>query len=476
MSVGSSSTHRPLFDGARRPDALSWARWAAYAFMLTMPWAGVFVRTMNPHDVARIAQTVVMVIAAVGWVQLGMPWRPREPLARLAIYGVMLMAAASVGFAPHLGPAGLEVTAWMLLAMVAIVFARSPMPTLLRELPPVIALAAALSVCLELPGMAFQLSSGHVPLARDFGFMYMNHRFFNHLQTLLLPLALLPLLLPAARWARVAAWFGLVGGLVLLWRTGGRGTLIALALVAVGLPLLLQEQRHRILRVYRFAALATAVGYGMIFHVLPLLAGYTADDAGSALQRVAGVNDFARVYLWERALADVRAHPWLGLGPMHYALAGNPYAAHPHNMALQVAAEWGVPMLLALGAAVGFIAVTRGRAVRRLSAAASDPASAATVAVALCAAIAGVVDSLVSGTLVMPVSQTWWIVAAGLAVAGPRSASNIVDTHAAIHRAVAVAIVVVHLGLAVSTFIQANKPFTGEPVGMIPRYWGNGQF
>ena len=475
MRVGAPPTDRSSTGETAEPEVSCWTRWSAYAFMLTMPWAGVFARTMNPHDVARLAQTVVMVIAALAWMQLDTPWLPRKPGARRAVQGVMLLASGSIAFAPHLGPAGLEATAWMLLAMLAFVFARSPMATLLRELPPVIALAAALSVCLELPGMAFQLSNGRVPLARDFGFMYMNHRFLNHLQTLLLPLTLLPLLLPVARWARVAAWFGLVGGLVLLWRTGGRGTLIALGLVAFALPLLLREQRSRILRVELLAALATALGYGALFHAMPLLAGLVAEDGGSALQRVVGVNDFARVYLWERALADVRAHPWLGLGPMHYALSGNPYAAHPHNSALQVAAEWGVAMLLALSALLGAIAVTRWRDVRQLSAARTDPSSATMVAVALCAATAGVVDSLVSGTLVMPVSQTWWLVAMGLAMNGKGAAPDINGGDLVARRAVAVTLIVLHLGLAAAALVVANKPFTEEAVGMFPRYWGNGQ-
>jgi O-antigen ligase len=209
---------------------------------------------------------------------------------------------------------------------------------------------------------------------------------------------------------------------------------------------------------------------------LLLLAGLASDDGGSALQRVVGVNDFARVYLWERALADIRAHPWLGLGPMHYALAGNPYAAHPHNSALQVAAEWGVPTLVILSALIVAVVAARWQDVRQRSATESDPSAVALVAVALCAVIAGVVDSLVSGTLVMPVSQTWWLVAAGLAMAGPRAAPRVSDGRVIFQRGLAVTIVVLHLGLAMSTFVEANKPVTGDAVGMIPRYWGNGQF
>lgn len=63
----------------------------------------------------------------------------------------------------------------------------------------------------------------------------------------------------------------------------------------------------------------------------------------------------ARWEVWQSAIAMIRDHPWLGVGPNHFgtvhpAYAG-PHSGHlrdPHNVYLRVAAEWGVPAALAL--------------------------------------------------------------------------------------------------------------------------------
>ena len=63
----------------------------------------------------------------------------------------------------------------------------------------------------------------------------------------------------------------------------------------------------------------------------------------------------ARWEVWQSALAMIRDHPWLGVGPNHFATTHPAYAGpnsghlrDPHNVYLRVAAEWGVPAALAL--------------------------------------------------------------------------------------------------------------------------------
>jgi hypothetical protein len=98
-------------------------------------------------------------------------------------------------------------------------------------------------------------------------------------------------------------------------------------------------------------------------------------------------------------------------------------------------------------------------------------------AVCLLAAAVGCIDSLVSGTLVMPVSQMWWIVAAGCMMSEPATQGTSARQSAGPERRLAAAVVVaVHLSLATYTYLLATKPWSAGPLAMFPRYWGNGQF
>lgn len=445
--------------------------------MLSMPWATVFLGSMSPHDGARIFQTLIMCLSAWAWVQLGIPWRPRRGLSRYMLLALALVAFASVLAAPHLPQAALEASATILLVMMSLVFARTPLPTLCIELPPVLALAGLLSLLMELPRVVFRYTDGLVPAASDLGFMYMNHRFLNHVESILLPLLLLPLLMPAARWARIAAWIGLAGGLALLWRTGGRGTLIAFTVFALALPWLLRAQAGRIVRTMAVALAWGTATYLLLFVLPNHLLGLDDTTTGSAAHRLAGVNDAARLYLWKLAWQDILDHPLLGVGPMHYAHLKNLMAAHPHNSVLQLASEWGVPATTLL------VVLMAMQFVRRLVSVCHQPAESpvrAFTAVCVLTTLVGCIDSLVSGTLVMPVSQTWWFVAAGCAMAiADRERDDESARPARIRRAgpmLALALAATFLCLTAITFVQATRPGSEVPLGMFPRYWNNGQF
>lgn len=445
--------------------------------MLSMPWATVFLGQMSPHDGARILQTLVMCLAAWAWAALGAPWRPLDATPRYLLLTLVLVSGASVLTAPYLRYSALEASATVLLILLAVVFARTPLTTLCIELPPVLALAGLLSLLMELPRVVFRYADGLVPAASDLGFMYMNHRFLNHVESILLPLLLLPLLLPVARWVRVASWIGLAGGLALLWRTGGRGTLIAFTAFAFGLPWLLNTQARLILRTMAIAFASGAAIYMLLF-VLPIyLLGLQDTITGNAAQRLTGVNDATRIHLLKLAWQSTAEHPWLGIGPMHYAHLMYPRAAHPHNSVMQMMSEWGVPAAVI---AMALLVRLLMRRIDEIRAQLDGSSARIFTAVCLLTTLVGCIDSLVSGTLVMPVSQTWWYVAAGCAAAtvgGQDNLRSCVSTGARRTAfAVAGTLVAIHLLLSGITFLLATRPGDGVPVGMIPRYWGNGQF
>ena len=60
-----------------------------------------------------------------------------------------------------------------------------------------------------------------------------------------------------------------------------------------------------------------------------------------------------RTWLWKQSLEYARDNPVLGIGPMNFACLGpEGRVGRPHNLAMQIVSEWGIPalgILLSLG-------------------------------------------------------------------------------------------------------------------------------
>jgi hypothetical protein len=136
-------------------------------------------------------------------------------------------------------------------------------------------------------------------------------------------------------------------------------------------------------------------------------------------------NPSGRELLITAAWSAAQAHPWLGLGPMHFAALPGLLSAHPHNAALQIAAELGLPALaLAAWASVKLLAVARRTAV------AASPQQAWLAQGALLALLAAGALAMLDGVHVMPVSQSLLAILIGLAI-GLRPASGLADAESA---------------------------------------------
>jgi O-antigen ligase len=254
---------------------------------------------------------------------------------------------------------------------------------------------------------AAMLANGAPPDMQALFVGFSNARFFNHAQTALLPLGIL-LYLQApqgsgwrrASFALAAIWWAF---LVL---TQARASMLALG---AGCMLVLVARRSLalpFLKAMALSALAGAVLYALAFVLLPMLAGMPSFDTVSiTLQRTAADPASGRLPLWKLAGQLMAAHPWLGIGPQHYAHEETmvKWAAHPHNFVLQIGAEWGLPALLCLLAAI--VIGMRGlvRSGKRIAAADLPAQQSLTVLLATGAAI--LVDGLFSGVIVMPQSQ-----------------------------------------------------------------------
>lgn len=155
-----------------------------------------------------------------------------------------------------------------------------------------------------------------------------------------------------------------------------------------------------------------ALGVGaLLFAVLFVwLPAWMGQDA-TLENRLSNIADLSgRGELWAMAWAQIQAHPWLGIGPMHLAAIPMKFGAHPHNAILQLAAEWGVPAALALllPAVLGM-----QRLLTRLRQRATPNLLQVCLTASLLAASA---QSMVDGVIVIPYTQIWLALVTGWAM------------------------------------------------------------
>lgn len=392
------------------------AQAALMAYLVLVPWGPAMWVDRTGHDTARLLQMLLwalcgVALAAGGGQGLG------GRRARWAGLGVLLAALVLAARAPQPVWAGLEVALWtgmVAAAMLAAELARRDGPwrrALAWTLLSAALLQGGLEVLLALLGQL----QGIAPSAGLVGSGYDNLRFFNHVQTLSLPLAAMaPAWLERRRGAEVMALVALAAGGAALWASGGRATLAGLVAGAAVAAMFGGRAGWPTLRRVLVALPLAALLYGLVWHWMPEWVGAVPvsgpESAQGMGQRMASsVNDNARLALWREALEQWQQSPWLGLGPMHLAQWPNPRAMHPHQMVLQGLAEWGTVFMVAvLGLTLGWLA-RRWRQGRTLAGADRAAATGAWLAV-----VASLVDAQFSGNAVMPVSQVWLGVAWGV--------------------------------------------------------------
>jgi O-antigen ligase len=321
----------------------------------------------------------------------------------------------------------------------------------------------------------------------DLALGYDNYRFFNHVQTVALPLlALQAQDARLGRPVRWAAWFAMAVYWAFVFCSGARGTAFAVFFaVAICVPFLGWRTGWSVIRALLVGAAAGAVAYVVLFFVLPVWAGYpvtvAADRAVASL-----TSDNARLLLWDVAMQQIMASPWLGVGPMHYAHYPNPKATHPHNIYLQVAAEWGIPMLIALLAMAGRGLLKLRQTIRSLPA---GPVQSEGAGLWICC-IAVLADGAVSGNFVMPVSQMWIAFALAWTIAwirlhGSERDARPADRHSMTRSRLAAAVLAlsqVWLIAAVwheATDLDAHLSDVRKDLGNAkknPRFWSDGWF
>lgn len=246
---------------------------------------------------------------------------------------------------------------------------------------------------------------------------FVNRRFLNQWQSWMLPLlpALLYSAVPRCRpWlfqAFIILFFGLFWAL--LFHTAGRGTLYGLVGSSLIIALLFGRPGIKWVGIQ---VLAAALGLVLAALILDMNLPGASDGVGRQAHLMTADSP-GRVMLWGASAELVRENPWLGIGPMQFAALLPSVAAHPHSFPIQIAVEWGLPAALLLGAAV-FWGLFRWLAfARNRIRAAACPAWERFYILSLTGSIltAGG-HSLVSGIVVMPISQLMLVLICGLAL------------------------------------------------------------
>jgi len=270
---------------------------------------------------------------------------------------------------------------------------------------------------------AAALSSGIMPDAYSLTVGFSHPRFFNHAQTVLLPLVVLLSLqaLKGGAWRRAA--FALAAfWWAILFLTEARASVLGLAMGCVLAFAVCRAGARSFLKAMLFTALAGMLVYVLVFMLLPMLLGMEPYSAvTNVVQRTAADPTSRRNLLWQLAAQLIAAHPWLGVGPHHFAHEGAAlsWGAHPHNFALQIGAEWGLPALLCLLGAIGIGMLALVRCAKHIAPA--DLSGQQTLATMLAAGAAILVDGLLSGVIVMPQSQMAIVLYLGCAAGWMRS-------------------------------------------------------
>jgi O-antigen ligase len=385
---------------------------ALLAFLFLMPWVLYPVHDRSPHDVARLIAMVVTVLAAasLGWIAFPMRRIRGVSVMFMALVTLMSSAVMSAVASPVQEAAFRELFYFVGLFCVSVMVA---MRADHRQEERIFLLAcvwgsatySVLVLTLLLSGMAAQATG----LREDVFVGYANYRFFNHVQSIALPVVAIATTIAGSVAMRRCAWFSLVTGFAFLFFLGGRATLCGLTIGWLLCAVCARRTAMPVMRNLLLSAFAGLALYVLLFILAPLVLGMPADRLDAS--RTGSVH--ARFELWRLAWEYIVSSPWLGIGPMHYAHHVNPEAAHPHNAYLQIAAEWGVPVAV-LVIAMALTGMHRFMSrLRRIT----DEHEALIGTGLLLALTSALVDAFFSGNLVMPVSQLWFAMAVGWAFA-----------------------------------------------------------
>lgn len=312
-------------------------------------------------------------------------------------------------------------------------------------------------------------------------------RFFNQVQSWLLPL--LPLLIFLSQKEEMlfhnfiltltAGWW------MMLFASGGRGTLLGIFIGLITMHILWPNTSKPALNAHVKAACFGILLYLLLFFILSNL----LDPASSVYETQAGANIIrdsgtsGRLYLWEHAFAKFLQSPLLGEGPLSLACSPGDQliAAHPHSSFFQLLAEWGLPATLIV--LFLFIIGLRGWKNSSKEHIVNQDSISILYPFLFLSLITATVHSLLSGVIVMPMSQTVMSLVLGWMIGIRYSTTLQKNTTYKYKRSYEVTLCIVTLcalyivmtGISRDVFSIEEEQRTYTKSKLLPRVWQQGR-
>jgi O-antigen ligase len=384
----------------------------SFYLIVTSGW--ILIPGMDFYDAKRVLQ-IAMIEFTLIFALLCRPLRAQTAalirevpaFVRLAIALVFGFGLASALAAQNVFYGLTEVSLYFGLCMLVFVTAASArmlgarMLTLMAVF--LLVLGSLVSIT-EIIGLVVHWNFGQPATSHTLFLRFSHPRFFNQLQSWLMPLMVLPMLAFTGRPVlRGIATLNLIFWWALLFYSGGRGSMLGL-FCAYGFVFLLLIKNQQFSRWRNFQLIALLSGIAVYMAVI-FIPQFLGADTGTAIAGSVGraaANSSGRINYWRDFLQLLAERPLLGIGPGSAPCADTmSYFAHPHNFYLQLAVEWGV--VAGMAAATVILSVIRS-VILRLRAVSAQPVSIETIVVAT-GVLAAAIHAIFSGVMVMPASQ-----------------------------------------------------------------------
>lgn len=178
-------------------------------------------------------------------------------------------------------------------------------------------------------------------------------------------------------------------------------------------------------------------------------------------------------------------HPFLGIGPMHFAYWTREIAASPHNAVLLWLAEWGVPAAALMVFLWAWGGLAYAAFVKRQATAGLTDFTALFRTPLLAALTGASAQSMVDGVFIAPVSQTLFALLAGWALGSVQGAKAAPNLTAGFTSRVALLMVLLTATFGVVQGVwndigrleerqNAFLAIHGQEQTLFPRFWAHG--
>jgi len=371
------------------------------------------------YDEKRLLECALLLLIGLSLIinpDIRNQWTESIPLARgtsLLIFTTLALGAISAIFTKNQLHAFLDVSLYALLCVACLFIAlerRRIDSAFDKFFSSVILLGGALYLLAFAAALAAATMEA-IPLLHWDLFINFSHiRFFSQFQSWTLSLMILPVLMSGRERNGLKFWASLIicsGWWFLLFTSGTRGTMLGICIAAIVVTFAFGRHAFPWLKWQGITMLLGLLLYSAFF-LLPSLLGSLDTSAvqngtiGRSLTSPQG-----RFHLWDVALQMIIAHPFLGVGPMHYACGlTNGIAAHPHNSLIQIAAEWGLPaavIVVFIGISGTLAWIRQGR--NRLAMENACKTDLMIYPTLLAALVTAATHAMFSGVIIMPLSQ-----------------------------------------------------------------------